>query len=193
MGDLADSVSIRVSISLTLAIVTSVSQTSIAKTRVSKTSIAKMSSITKMSNTSIPGIGGGSVCGTGDYSDIVRMAGSIGISNRKSMGDLANSVSIRVSISLTLAIVSSVSKTRISIGNRGGNSMSSIAKVSNTSISSIAKMSNTSIPSISTVTNSTQSLHKTVAIVHTSYNTTIGVSRCDLANSVGITVSLDSG
>merc|ERR1712123_409647 len=112
MGDLADSVSLRVSISLTFAIVTSISQTGIAKTRVSKTSIAKMSSITKMSNTSIPGIGGGSVCGTGDYSNIVRMAGSIGVSNRKTMGNLANSVSIRVSISLTLAIVSSISQTR---------------------------------------------------------------------------------
>merc|ERR1739838_1022007 len=181
MGDLADSVSIRVSISLTLAIVSGISQTGIAKTRVSKTSI--------------PSIGRGSVCGTGDYSDIVRMAGSIGVSNRKTMGDLADSVSIRVSISLTLAIVSGISQTRISIGNRGGNSVSSISKVSNTSISSIAKMSNTSIPSISTVTNGTQSLHKTVAIVHTSYNTTIGVSRCDLADGVGIgiTVSLDSG
>merc|ERR1739838_297363 len=106
------------------------------------------------------------------------MAGSIGISDRKSMGNLADSVSIRVSLSLTLAVVSSISQTRISISNRGGNSMSSIAK-----------MSDTGIPSIGTVTNGTQSLHKTIAIVHTSYNTTIGVSRCDLANSVGITVT----
>merc|ERR1740128_422395 len=192
MSNLADSVSSRVSLSLTLAIVSSIS--------ISKASIAignwgsnSMSSIAKMSNTSISGISWGGVSGTGDYSNIVRVASGIGISNRKSMGNLANSVSIRVSLSRTLAIVSSISKTRISIGNRGGNSMSSIAKVSNTSIPSISKMSNTSISSISTVTNSTQSLHKTVAIVHTSYNTAIGESRCDLANSVGITVSLDSG
>merc|ERR1712123_267652 len=130
-----------------------------------------------MSDTSISGIGWGSVSGTGDYSNIVRVASGLGISDRKSMGNLANSVSIRVSLSLTLAIVTSISQTRISISNRGGNSMSSIAK-----------MSDTSIASIGTVTNGTKSLHKTIAIVHTSYNTAIGVSRCDLANSVCITV-----
>ena len=61
------------------------------------------------------------------------------------MGDLADSVNIRVSISLTLAIVSSIS---ITIGNREINSMFSIDKMSNTNIA--------------TVTIST--LHKTVAI-----------------------------
>merc|ERR1740128_725332 len=154
MSNLADSVSIRVSLSLTLAIVSSIS--------ISKASIAignwgsnSMSSIAKMSNTSISGISRGGVSGTGDYSNIVRMAGSVGISDRKSMGNLADSVSIRVSLSLTLAVVSSISQTTISISNRGGYSMSSIG----------------------TVTNGTKSLHKTIAIVHTSYNTAIGVSR----------------
>ena len=61
------------------------------------------------------------------------------------MGDLPDSVNIRVSISLTLAIVSSIS---ITIGNREINSMFSIDKMSNTNIA--------------TVTIST--LHKTVAI-----------------------------
>ena len=67
MGNLADSVSIRVS--LMLAIVTSISKTSIAKTN-----ITKMFSISKMSNTSISSIRRGRVCVTSDYSNIVWMA-----------------------------------------------------------------------------------------------------------------------
>merc|ERR1712183_936253 len=44
----------------------------------------------------------------------------------------------------------------------------------------------------STITKSTHTTHQTMAIVNTSYNTPIGVSSCNLANGVGITVSIDS-
>merc|ERR1712212_941246 len=43
-----------------------------------------------------------------------------------------------------------------------------------------------------TITKSTNTTHQTMAIVNTSYNTSVGVSSCDLANGVGITVSIDS-
>merc|ERR550519_1786873 len=42
------------------------------------------------------------------------------------------------------------------------------------------------------ITKSTDTTHQTMAIVNTSYNTSIGVSSCNLANGVGITVSIDS-
>ena len=75
--------------------------------------------------------------------------------------------------------------TRVSVGSRGSNDLVSISKMSNTSVSNMA--------SIGTVTNGTKSANNTVRIVNTSYNTAIGESRCNLANSVGITVSFDSG
>merc|ERR1712055_1112522 len=116
------------------------------------------------------------VSGTGNYSYIVRMSSSISISNWKSGSNLSNSVSTRVSLSLTLAIVSGISV--VSIGNR-----SSIPKVA-----SISKMATIH----STITKSTHTTHQTMAIVNTSYNTSIGVSSCYLADCVGITVSIDS-
>merc|ERR1711892_1381072 len=77
--------------------------TSIVKTRVSKTSIAKMSSITSMSNTSIPGVGGSSIRSvSGDNSSIVGMSGSVGVMEGESMSNLTNGISISFSFSLTL-------------------------------------------------------------------------------------------
>merc|ERR1711892_574647 len=246
--------------------------TSIAKTRVSQTSIAKMSSITSMSNTSIPGVGGSSIRSvSGDNSSIVGMSGSVGVMEGESMSNLANGISISISFSLSLAIVSSISRgsigssgdysnivgmsgsngvmdgesssdlsdsvsisigisfgfsltlavvssisvsktgvsadsrgsnnTGVSIGSGSSNNLVGIAKVSNTSISkmpntSISKMSNTSISnmsSIGTVANGTESADNTVRIVNTSHNTPVGESSCYLSNSVGISLSFDSG
>merc|ERR1712055_1222930 len=107
---------------------------------------------------------------TSDHSNIVRMASSISISNWKSGSNLSNGVSIRVSLSLTLAKMSGISV--VSIGN-----WSSISKVASIH---------------STITKSTNTTHQTMAIVNTSYNTSIGVSSCNLANGVGITVSIES-
>merc|ERR1739838_477023 len=102
--------------------------------------------------------------------------------------NLANGVGISIRISFTLS-KSVVSKTGITIGDRG----SSISNMSNASIANTSSITNMS--SISTVANGSESLHKTIAIVNTSYNTAIGASSCDLANGVGIsiTVSIDSG
>merc|ERR1711892_584262 len=149
------------------------------------------------------------------------MSGSNGIMDGESSTDLSDSVSISIRISfclsLTLAVVPgiSVSKTGVSADSRGSyntgvsigsgssNNLVGITKVSNTSVSkmsntSISKMSNTSISNMSSigmVANSTESANNTVRIVNTSHNTTVGESSCDLANSVGIgiTVGLDSG
>merc|ERR1719452_88986 len=104
---------------------------SIAKTRVSKTSIGMMSSISSISS-----IGRGSIGGSSDNSNIVGMTSSDGISNRESICNLSNGVSIRISFSFTLAI-SVVVKTGITIGDRG----SSISHLSNTSISSTSSIS----------------------------------------------------
>merc|ERR1719452_185066 len=157
--------------------------TSIAKTRVSKTSIGMMSSISSISS-----IGRGSIGGSSDNSNIVCTAIREGIGNGESIIYLSNGVGISISFSFTLAI-SVVVKTGITIGNRG----SSISNMSNSGIS--GRCSITNMSSISTVANGSNSLHKTIAIVNTSYNTTVGASSCDLANGVGIsiTVSIDSG
>merc|ERR1711970_799443 len=125
-----------------------------------------MSSISKMSS-----IDRGRVGCTSDYSNIVRMPSGISISDWKSSSYLSNCVRLRICFSFTLAIVPSISI--VSIG-------CCISKM--TSISSIH----------TTVTKSTDTTHKTMAIVNTSYDTSIGVSSCNLANSVGITVSIDS-
>merc|ERR550519_1259784 len=142
-------------------------------------SITKMSnsmaSIAKMSN-SITSIDRSRVGCASDHSNIVRMSSGISISNWKSCSNLSNGVSIRVSLSLTLAVVSGISI--VSIGNR-----SSISKVA-----SISKMATIH----STITKSTDNTHQTMAIVNTSYNTSVGVSSCNLANGVGVTVSIDS-
>merc|ERR1711970_1516353 len=125
-----------------------------------------MSSISKMSCIDRSRVGS-----TSNYANIVRMSSGISISNWKSSSYLSNGVRLRICFSFTLAIVSSISI--VSIG-------CCISKM--TSISSIH----------TTVTKSPNTTHKTMAIINTSYDTSIGVSSCDLANSVGITVSIDS-
>merc|ERR1712123_247498 len=155
----------------------------------------------------VSSISRGSIGGSGDYSNIVDMSGSNGVMDGESSSNLSDSVSISIRISfclsLTLAVVSgiSVSESGVSIGSGSSNNLFGIAKVSNTSISkmsntSISKMSNTSISnmsSIGTVANGTESADNTVRIVNTSHNTTVGESSCNLANSVGISLSFDSG
>merc|ERR1719452_61935 len=186
--NLSNGVGIRISFSFTLAI-SIMSKTGItignrgsSISKISDTSISNMSSISS--------IGRGSIGGSSDNSNIVGTARSVGIGKGESIIYLSNGVgiSIRRSFSFTLS-KSIVVKTRITIGNRG----SSISNMSNTGISSRCSITNMS--SISTVANGTYSLHKTIAIVNTSYNTTVGASSCDLANGVGIsiTVSIDSG
>merc|ERR1712106_296665 len=123
----------------------------------------------------------------------------------ESSSDLSDSVSISIRISfglsLTMTGVSVDSRgsnnTGVSIGSGSSNNLVGITKMSNTSIS---KLSNTSIynmSSIGTVANGTKSAYNTIGIVNTSHNTTVGESSCDLANSVGISLSLslslDSG
>merc|ERR1711892_129278 len=134
----------------------------------------------------------------------------------ESSSDLSDSVSISISIGisfgLTLAVVSGISvsksgvsvdsrrsnNTGVSIGSGSSNNLVGITKMSNTSVSkmsntSIAQVSNTSVSNVSsigTVANSTESADNTVRIINTSYNTPVGESSCDLANSVGISLSL---
>merc|ERR1712098_793252 len=101
VGNLAKGVGIRVG--LTLAIeamtVTSINTTITSKATVSDSSIASYMAM--------------SIVNSGDDSDIVWMASSVGIGLRESVGNLANSVCIR--ISLTLTIVTSVATIDTSI------------------------------------------------------------------------------
>merc|ERR1712121_507153 len=116
VGNLANGVGIRVS--LTLAIESMM--------------VSSVSSITSVSG----------VTDSSDDSDIVRMASSVGVGHRESVGNLANGVGIRVS--LTLAIVTSVATIDTSI---------------------------TSIASIATVTDGAISRHKAMAVVNSSNDT----------------------
>merc|ERR1719481_2245019 len=122
VGNLAKGVGIRVG--LTLAIeamtVTSINTTITSIATVSDSSIASYMAI--------------SIVNSGDDSDIVWMASSEGIGLRESVGNLANSVGIR--ISLTLTIVTSVATIDTSI-----TSITSIATVSDSSIASYMAMS----------------------------------------------------
>ena len=159
-------------------------------------------------------MGGSRVGGSSNYSNIVAMASGIGISNWESSSEMADSVSLRVSLCLTLAIVSSISISKSSIarvsmdgrssnntgvsmdGGRSNNTGVSIGSGGSNNLVSISKMSNTSTSNmtcISMVANGTKSANNNVRIVNTSYNTAIGESRCNLANCVGITVNFDSG
>merc|ERR1712133_243343 len=124
VGNLAKGVGIRVG--LTLAIVTSVAPIN--------TSISSITSIATVSDSSITSYMAMSIVNSGDNSDIVRMASSVGIGLRESVGNLANSVCIRVS--LTLAIVTSVATINTSI-----TSITSIATVSDSSITSYTTIS----------------------------------------------------
>merc|ERR1712123_129322 len=144
------------------------------------------------------------------------MSGSNGVMDGETSSDLSDSVSISIRISfclsLTLAVVSGISvsksgvsadsrgsdNTGVSIGSGSSNNLVGITKMSNTSITkmsntSIAKVSNTSISNVSsigTVANSTESANNTVRIVNTSHNIAVSEPSCNLANSVGISLSL---
>merc|ERR1719342_391579 len=124
VGNLAKGVGIRVG--LTLAVVTSVAPIN--------PSISSITSIATVSDSSITSYMTMSIVNSGDDSDIVRMASSVGIGLRESIGNLANGVGIRVS--LTLAIVTSVATIDTSI-----TSITSIATVSDSSITSYMTMS----------------------------------------------------
>merc|ERR1719347_1920443 len=93
-----------------------------------------ITSIATVSDSSIASYMAMSIVNSGDDSDIVWMASSVGIGMRESVGNLANSVGIR--ISLTLTIVTSVATIDISI-----TSITSIATVSDSSIASYMAMS----------------------------------------------------
>merc|ERR1712133_122381 len=134
VGNLAKGVGIRVG--LTLAIVTSVASIN--------TSISSITSIATVSDSSITSYMTMSIVNSGDNSDIVRMASSVCIGLRESVGNLANGVGIRVS--LTLAIVTSVATIDTSI---------------------------TSITSIATISDSTITSYTTISIVNSGDNTDI--------------------
>merc|ERR1719153_319505 len=122
VGNLAEGVGIRVG--LTLAI----------EAMMVATINTTITSIATVSDSSIASYMAMSIVNSSDDSDIVRMASSVGISLRESVGNLAKSVGIRVS--LTLAIVTSVATIDTSI-----TSITSIATVSDSSITSYTTMS----------------------------------------------------
>merc|ERR1719260_681043 len=93
-----------------------------------------ITSIATVSDSSIASYMAMSIVNSGDDSDIVRMASSVSIGLRESVGNLTKSVGIRVS--LTLAIVTSVATIDTSI-----TSITSIATVSDSSITSYTTMS----------------------------------------------------
>merc|ERR1719153_1719888 len=122
VGNLAEGVGIRVGLTLAIEamMVTSINTTIASIATVSDSSIASYMTM--------------SIVNSGDDSDIVWMASSVGIGLRESVGNLAKSVGIRVS--LTLAIVTSVATKNTSI-----TSITSIATVSDSSITSYTTMS----------------------------------------------------
>merc|ERR1719348_2981057 len=122
VGNLAKGVSIRVGLTLAIEAMT---VTSINTT---------ITSIATVSDSSIASYMAMSIVNSGDDSDIVWMASSVGIGLRESVGNLANSVGIR--ISLTLTIVTSVATIDTS-----ETSITSIASISDGSIASYMAMS----------------------------------------------------
>merc|ERR1719495_659847 len=119
VGNLAEGVGIRVGLTLAIeAMMVATINTTIA-------------SIGTVSDSSITSYMAMSIVNSGDDSDIVWMASSVSIGLRESVGNLAKSVGIRVS--LTLAIVTSVATINTCI--------TSIATVSDSSISSYTTMS----------------------------------------------------
>merc|ERR1711962_1152780 len=135
----------------------------------------------------------------------MRMASSVGIGHREAVGNLANGVGIRVS--LTLAIESKMMVTSVSsitsvsgvtdssddsIGMSSGNLTNcvgiritvsftlAVEAVMDTSIASIATI-------VATVTNSSISRHKAMAIVNTS-NDTMAITMGHLSYGVRLTV-----
>merc|ERR1719153_1431778 len=122
VGNLAEGVGIRVG--LTLAI----------EAMMVATITTTIASIATVSDSSITSYMAMSIVNSSDNSNIMRMASSVGIGLGESVGNLANGVSIRVS--LTLAIVTSVATINTSI-----TSITSIATVSDSSITSSTTMS----------------------------------------------------
>jgi len=150
------------------------------------------------------GIGGvssvdrGRVGGAGHNSNIVGVSSSIGIVDWESSSDLTDgvSISIRVSLSLTLAIeVSGVSVDGGGWDNtgvdRGSRNNSGVGSGGSNNMVSIAKVSNTSIANMSSIGSDTA--NNTIRVVDTSHDTSRGASSCDLTNGVGVTVSEGSG
>merc|ERR1719370_2036977 len=100
-----------------------------------------------------------------DDSNIVGVTSGIGISLRKSIGNLTNGVGIRITVSITLAIVS-VSTIGTTISTKG-----------------------TTIAKVSTVSNGAIARYYTISIIYSSDHTwsqSIG----NLANGVSISISL---
>merc|ERR1711973_982678 len=197
-SNLSNGVSISIRVSFTLAIVVS---------RVSMDSWGSISMNTRVSIGSM-GIGGdsigsvsvvdrGGVGGSGHNTNIVGMSSSIGIVDGKSSSHLSNGVSISIRVSFTLAIVvSSISVDSCGGNNtgvhRGSSNNSRVSSRSSNNMVSVSKVSNTSIAnmsSIGTVTNSSYTTNNTIRIVNTSYYSSMGKARCNLSNSVGVTVS----
>jgi len=204
-SDLSDGVGISIRVSLTLAIVVS-SIPMDSRGGVSMDTRVSVSSMSVGGRGSVGGVSSvdrGRVGGAGHNSDIVGVSSGISVVDWESSSDLSDgvSISIRVSLSLTLAIVVSGvsvdgggwdnagvdrgSSNNSRVGSRGSNNMVSIAKVSNTSIANMS--------SIGTVTNGSDTANNTVRVVDTSHDTSEGASSSDLTNGVGVAISEGSG
>merc|ERR1719370_1052302 len=133
------------------------------------TTIAKIATV---SDSSIASYMAMSIVNSGDDSDIVRMASSVGIGLRESIGHLANGVGIRVGF--TLAIVTSMATIDTSIS----------------SITSIATVSDSSITSYMTISIINSSNNSDIMRMASSVSIGLRESVGNLANSVGIRVSL---
>merc|ERR1712098_974725 len=193
-SDLSDGVGISIRVSLTLAIVVScVSMNSRGGVSVdTRVSVSSMSVGRGSSVGGVSSVDRGRVAG--HNSDIVGVSSGISVVDWESSSDLSNgvSISIRVSLSLTLAIVVSGvsvdgggwdnagvdggSSNNSRVGSRGSNNMVSVAKVSNTSIANMS--------SIGTVTNGSDTANNTVRVVDTSHDTSKGASSSNLTNGV---------
>merc|ERR1712215_431104 len=94
--------------------------------------IASISSIATVTNSSITSYMTMSIINSGDNSNIMRMASSVGIGLRESVGNLAKGVGIRVGLTLAIEamMVTSINTT-----------IASIATVSDSSITSYMTMS----------------------------------------------------
>merc|ERR1719187_2944654 len=129
----------------------------------------------------------GGVGGSGHNTNIVGETSS----------NLSNGVSISIRVSLALAIVvSSISVDSCGGNNtgvhRGSSNNSRVSRRSSNNMVSVSKVSNTSIAnmsSIGTVTDSSYTTNNSIRIVNTSYYSSMGKARCNLSNSVGVTVS----
>merc|ERR1711962_1430056 len=138
----------------------------------------------------------------------MRMASSVGIGHREAVGNLANGVGIRVS--LTLAIESMMVTSESSITSISGvtdssddsNIMRMASSVGIGHRESVSNLANsvgirvsftlaivTSVASIATVTNGSISRDKAMAVINSSDNTK-GMSSSNLTNCVGIRITV---